>query len=131
MTLIMWGVMRIAIGAMDIASETLSMKPSRVLIVAPDDEGIFECGMPLGRTAARNSRSFFSPWTLFESWGTVSYGSRMKKSLFHLPLITEEVGLTGIFPEWYLLPVMTVTDSVWGGSDGNSVEFSNRDGILG
>ena len=96
---------------MDIASETLSMKPSRVLMVAPDDEGIFECGRLLGRMAARKSRSFFSPWTLFESWGRQSWLIR-EEIFIHLPLITEEVDLSDIFPEWYLLPVMTVIDTV-------------------
>jgi len=60
-----------AIGATDIASDTLSMKPSRVLmtISSDDDAGNFECGgRSLGRTAERKSRNFFSPWMLFESW---------------------------------------------------------------
>lgn len=118
--------MRIAIGATDIASETLSMKSSRVLIVVPDDEGIFECGRRLGRMAARKSRSFFSPWTLFESWGRQLWLTH-EEIFIYLPLITEEVDLTDIFPDWYLLPVMTVTDTVRGGSGGKA-EFSN--GIL-
>ena len=80
-------------------------------MVVPDDEGIVECGRRLGRMVARKSRSFFSPWTLFESWGRQLWLTH-EEIFIYLPLITEEVDLTDIFPDWYLLPVMTVTDTV-------------------